>query len=143
MKIENKRLNERILNFNESVKRRNEVAEYYFEHGIQKTMKHFNLTKQGVYSDVRAYKKFMGAYNLVSNINNRKDFLNINAKEIAPLFNNPRVGEYFNREGKLGDMDLLDNTEARYKIHGVKSYGQYREFISKHMDIIEEKKTNE
>ena len=44
MKIENKRLNERILNFNESVKRRNEVAEYYFEHGIHMTMEHFKLT---------------------------------------------------------------------------------------------------
>ena len=46
MKIDNKRLNERILNFNESVKRRNEVAEYYFGNGINKTMEHFVLTKQ-------------------------------------------------------------------------------------------------
>ena len=143
MKIENKRLNERILNFNESVKRRNEVAEYYFEHGIQKTMEHFELTKQGVYSDVRAYKKFMGAYNLISNVKSRKDFLDIKAKEISPLFNNPRVGNYFNRDCKIKEMDLLDNVEANYRIHGVKSLAQFREFVKKYLDMIEENDNNE
>lgn len=135
MKIENKRLNEKILNLTESVKRRNEVAEYYFEHGIKETMDHFNLTKQGVYSDVRAYKKFMSAYNLISNVKDRNDFLNLNAREIAPLFNNPRVGRFFDEDCKLGDLDFSNDMEARHKIGGLKSFLQYKEFVKQHSDM--------
>lgn len=137
MKIENKRLNERILNFNESVKRRNDVAEYYFKHGIQKTMDHFKLTKQGVYSDVRAYKKFMSAYNLISNATTKRDFLNINAKEIMPLFNNPKVGKFFEKDCKLKDLDFQNKVEMRHKVTGLRSFEQLEEFVKQHEDLIE------
>jgi len=137
MKFENKRLNRRILNLNESVERRNQVAEYYFEHGIQKTMDHFGLTKQGVYSDVRAYKKFMSAYNLVSNATTKKDFLNLNAKEVAPLFNNPRVGRFFENECKLKDLNFKNKIEMRHKVTGLRSFEQLQEFIKQHLDLIE------
>lgn len=137
MKFENKRLNRRILNLNESVERRNQVAEYYFEHGIQKTMDHFGLTKQGVYSDVRAYKKFMSAYNLVSNATTKKDFLNLNAKEVAPLFNNPRVGRFFENECKLKDLNFKNKVEMRHKVTGLRSFEQLQEFIEQHLDLIE------
>ena len=137
MKIENKRLNERILNFNESVKRRNEVAEYYFEHGIQKTMEHFKLTKQGVYSDVRAYKKFIGAYNIISNVTTKKDFLSINAREIVPLFNNPKVGKFFEEDCRLGDLDFNNKIEMRHKVTGLRSFAQLEEFVKQHADLIE------
>ena len=135
MKIENKRLNERILNFNESVKRRNEVAEYYFENGIKKTMEHFTLTKQGVYSDVRAYKRFMSAYNLVSNCKTREDFLELNAREVAPLFNNPRVGKFFERDCKIKDIDFSNRVEIRHKISGIRSFNQLEEFIKQHSNM--------
>lgn len=137
MKFENKRLNRRILNLNESVERRNQVAEYYFEHGIQKTMDHFGLTKQGVYSDVRAYKKFMSAYNLISNATTKKDFLNLNAKEVAPLFNNPRVGKFFENECKLKDLNFKNKVEMRHKVTGLRSFEQLQEFIKQHLDLIE------
>lgn len=141
MKIENKRLNQTILNLSESVKRRNEVAEYYFKNGIGKTMEHFRLTKQGVYSDVRAYKKFMSAYNLVSNAKTRKEFLNLNSDEIVPLFNNPRLAKFFRKETKLKDLDFSDKVEMRYKISGYKSFLQCEEFVKQHIDLIEGEKS--
>jgi len=137
MKIENKRLNENILNFNSSVKRRNKVAEYYFKHGIKNTMEHFNLTKQGVYSDVRAYKKFLSAYNLISNATTREEFSKITAKEIVPLFNNPRVGKYFDKDCKLEDLDFDNLPRIRRYVGGNKSYSQIKDFIKKHKDLIE------
>lgn len=136
MKIENVRLNESILNFNESVKKRNEVAEYYFEHGIQETMDHFKLTKQGVYSDVRAYKKFIGAYNLLSNTKTSKDFLNLNSKDLVPLFNNPKVGKFFDKDCKVKDLDFSNKNEIRHFIGGLKSYNQLKEFIIAHADLL-------
>lgn len=137
MKIENKRLNERILNFNKSVKKRNTVAEYYFKHGIQKTMSHFNLTKQGVYSDVRAYKKFLNAYNLVSNATDRQSFLDLDAREVAPLFNNPRVGKFFEEDCKLRDLDFKNVVKMRHKVTGIKSFRQLDDFIKQHRDMME------
>lgn len=135
MQIENNRLNKTILNLNESVKRRNEVAEYYFKHGIRETMNHYKLTKQGVYSDVRAYKKFISAYNLVSNCKTREDFLELNAREVAPLFNNPRVGKFFERDCKIRDIDFSNKVEIRHKISGIRSFNQLEEFIKQHSNM--------
>lgn len=136
MKIENERLNERILNFSESVKRRNEVAEYYFEHGIQETMNHYKITKQGVYSDVRVYKKFMTAYNLISNIKTKKEFLNLNAKELLPLFNNPRIGRFLNQDCKLKELNFKNTAWIRRRISGEKSICQFEEFMQQYSDML-------
>ena len=138
MRINNIRLNESILNFNSCTKKRNEVAEYYFEHGIRETMEHFKLTKQGVYCDVRAYKKFMDAYNLISSTCCARDFLNLRAKDIVPLFNNSKVGRFFDRNCKIKDIDFSDDREVVKVIKGAKSLRQYKKFVESYADFITE-----
>ena len=137
MKLETKRLTKNILNLNESVKKRNCVAEYYMKNGISKTMEHFGLTKQGVYSDVRAYKKFISAYNLVSNVTTKEEFMELKTEEVAPLFNNPRVKKFFEDGLRLKDLNFVDKIEMRYKIGGLRSFNQIEEFVERHWDLIE------
>lgn len=137
MKLETKRLTKNILNLNESVKKRNCVAEYYMKNGITKTMEHFGLTKQGVYSDVRAYKKFISAYNLVSNATTKEEFMELKTEEVAPLFNNPRVKKFFEDGLRLKDLNFVDKIEMRYKIGGLRSFNQIEEFVERHWDLIE------
>lgn len=137
MKLETKRLTKNILNLNESVQKRNCVAEYYIKNGISKTMEHFGLTKQGVYSDVRAYKKFISAYNLVSNVTTKEEFMELRTEEVAPLFNNPRVKKFFEDGLRLKDLNFVDKIEMRYKIGGLRSFNQIEEFVERHWDLIE------
>lgn len=136
MRIDNIRLNESILNFNNCTIKRNEVAEYYFKHGIRETMEHFRLTKQGVYCDVRAYKKFMCAYNLISNVRCARDFLDLRAKDIVPLFNNSKVGRFFDRNCRIEDIDFSDDREVVKVIKGAKSLQQYKKFVESYADFI-------
>lgn len=136
MELETKRLNKKILNLNESVLKRNQVAEYYFHNGIGKTMERFKLTKQGVYSDVRAYKKFISAYNLISNVTTKEELMDLRTEEIVPLFNNPRVNKFFESGLKLKDLNFNDKIEMRYKIGGLRSFTQIEEFVKSYWDLI-------
>lgn len=53
------------------------------------------------------------------------------------MFNNPKVGKFFEEDCKLGDLDFNNKIEMRHKVTGLRSFAQLEEFVKQHADLIE------